>query len=323
MRAKKILKSILPQKLITIIKKSPIIQEEIPPILFNTKGERVKIIYLSSEENRHTPYSLISGRLPRKILWDRYNYGLNTHFYVGGDIFNQKGSPQKKYGILLESEAIIPEIYHKIIKQECIIKKLDIFFTHSEYMLNKYPNAKFIPGSGVWFGTKRHGGEMKENVIKTKNISMVSSKKVICPMHIFRKKVALTFANELNVDVMGTVISNNYVNINDFLSNYRYSIIIENFISPYYFTEKIMNCFASKTVPIYIGATQIGKFFNIDGIIQINKNDITSIKEAIRQCSEKDYISRKAAINDNYHRVQHYLCIEDYICENYPEVITD
>ena len=48
------------------------------------------------------------------------------------------------------------------------------------------------------------------------------------------------------------------------------ALIIENDITPYFFTEKITNCFISQTIPVYLGATQIHKFFNTDGIITIS-----------------------------------------------------
>ena len=46
-----------------------------------------------------------------------------------------------------------------------------------------------------------------------------------------------------------------------------YSVVIENHIDDIWFTEKICNCFATKTVPIYYGARDIGNHFYEDGII--------------------------------------------------------
>ena len=61
-----------------------------------------------------------------------------------------------------------------------------------------------------------------------------------------------------------------FVNINNTLTRYRYSIAIENDVTSYFFTEKITNCFASLTIPIYLGASCVDKFFNKDGIIKID-----------------------------------------------------
>ena len=69
-------------------------------------------------------------------------------------------------------------------------------------------------------------------------------------MHVFRKQIAKHLILNDNVDVMGKVV-NKYVSCEDIYRDYMYSIAIENTIEPFYFTEKILNCFASKTIPIY------------------------------------------------------------------------
>ena len=38
----------------------------------------------------------------------------------------------------------------------------------------------------------------------------------------------------------------------------------------FYFTEKLLDCFATGTIPVYLGAPDIGKVFNIDGIITLS-----------------------------------------------------
>ena len=71
------------------------------------------------------------------------------------------------------------------------------------------------------------------------------------------------------------------------------------------------------TIPIYFGATKINNFFNTDGIIQPPLLNIESVDKIIKNCNERDYSERLSAIIDNYDRVQKYLCIEDFIWENY------
>lgn len=99
-----------------------------------------------------------------------------------------------------------------------------------------------------------------------------------------------------------------------------YHIAIENQISNGYFTEKITNCFLSMTVPIYIGAVDIAKYFNIDGIIYIKEPSFEAIEKALKICRKEDYEARKEAIIDNFHRVQKYLLKEDYMYNEYTEL---
>ena len=39
--------------------------------------------------------------------------------------------------------------------------------------------------------------------------------------------------------------------------------------SDLYFTEKLLDCFATGTIPVYLGAPDIDKHFNKDGIINL------------------------------------------------------
>ena len=88
---------------------------------------------------------------------------------------------------------------------------------------------------------------------------------------------------------------------------YRYSVVVENYIAPFYFTEKIMNCFAAETIPIYLGATQIDKFFNPDGIIKISVEDCDNIEEILKKCTVEEYERRLPAVIDNFRRTQQYI----------------
>ena len=117
-------------------------------------------------------------------------------------------------------------------------------------------------------------------------------------------------------------INNQNIKIAESLTNYRYSFAIENNINEFYFTEKLLNCFASMKIPIYLGAEKIDKFFNKDGIIIIKEKDLENIDNIIDKCNKADYEDRKEAILDNFERVKKYLCVEDFLYETYPELFS-
>ena len=50
-----------------------------------------------------------------------------------------------------------------------------------------------------------------------------------------------------------------------------FSIAIENASYETYFTEKLLDCFATGTIPVYYGAPDIGDYFNKDGIIDLSE----------------------------------------------------
>jgi hypothetical protein len=289
------------------------------PSLYNSNGQKIKTLFLSDERAKSWPYGFVTGRYPRYIFWDRNNYGLNNHVYSHERILKPLGKPARKFAFFIEGETIDPSSYTIFDKHPGLDKDYQCIFTHSAKFLDKYSNALFIPSGGVYYGAKAHGGKLnpEQYKLKSKNISIVSSNKELCDLHKFRIDIARRYKNSSLADTFGTFDGGSYIKIADSLEKYRYSIVVENDITPYRFTEKILNCFASMTVPIYIGATKIGDFFNLDGIIQISSPQIDGIDKAIADCNETDYIARLPAIMENYNRVADFLCIEDYIWNHY------
>lgn len=326
MRLRNKIKNLLPQSLITAYKKRllyadisfPEVRE---PEIYNRNGELVRTFYLC-DVNCGLDESFTADQMPMHILWDRARYNLPIHFYSDDMIWINKGQPKKKFAILLEPKSLQSRKYNAILKDPAILDDYDALFTFSTELLDKIPKALPYITGGVYIGTKSGGGCICDSQYekKTKNISMVASDKRSCELHVLRYNLAKYLDRNSSVDCFGTFKSNNRIKIWDSLGDYRYSIVMENEIDDYWITERICNCFASMTVPIYLGSPIIGEFFNIDGIICISPDDINSIEKVIEQCSEEDYFRRLPAIIDNFERVKNYSCKEDWIYNHYKEL---
>lgn len=59
----------------------------------------------------------------------------------------------------------------------------------------------------------------------------------------------------------------------DVLCNSKYAIAYENFQNDYYWTEKIIDCYLSFTMPLYFGCNSIENFFPKNSFIQIDPQD--------------------------------------------------
>ena len=94
-----------------------------------------------------------------------------------------------------------------------------------------------------------------------------------------------------------------------------FSIVIENFIDDLYFTEKILNCFATGTIPIYLGARNINSIFDKNGILQFSS--LEEFNNIIDKLSENEYHSRIEAVKYNFNKCLEFKSIEDYIYEKY------
>lgn len=79
-----------------------------------------------------------------------------------------------------------------------------------------------------------------------------------------------------------------------------FHIAIENTSIKNYFTEKLIDCFQTKTVPIYYGCKNIGDYFNIAGILVVN-----GVEEMVAVCNTltpEMYNDMLPAMEDNYNR---------------------
>ncbi|MBO6088105.1 hypothetical protein J6P92_07170 [bacterium] len=276
--------------------------------IYNSDGQKMRTFFIRDIHFAH------NQRMESKyFIWDRYNIGLNTHFYTHNSMLQTMGNPARKYGVLIESETIVPEDYNIFKKHKGLEKDFDLIFTYSDRILQTVDNARLVPLNAFNFAK-----EFDDTLYlrKSKNISMLSSNKAMCDMHKFRINLAYQCKNSGLVDTFGTFDGGARVPDDaEVFKDYRYAVCVENDITPYYFTERLMLLFALQTVPVYLGATKIDKFFNPDGIIQINKN--SDIEKVLKMCTKEEYERRLPAISENYEKSKKYANPFDYMAEKY------
>lgn len=323
---KKVIKNILPYG---FVKKrestNEIVQPRVSmPEVYNAYGNRMRVYFLKDSTFISSPYSATAGAKPKYLLWDRANYGLNYHFYTDFDLLKENyGKPIKKYAIQIEGESTMSHQYNQILDDPAVVSDYEVLFTHNDKLLQAVPNAKPFVYGGIWYGTEAGGGIVDENAYekKSRNISMIASWKRLSYFHNLRYELAQKYDKDTRVDCYGSFRNGVSEKVSLSLTDYRYSIVIECEMSSYFITEKVMNCFASMTVPIYIGTPYIKNFFNMDGIILVLPEQIDELDEILNHCCEEDYQERIVAIKDNFNRVQKYNCIEDYLFEEYEDIL--
>jgi len=99
----------------------------------------------------------------------------------------------------------------------------------------------------------------------------------------------------------------------DVFGDSMFGIAIENVNQHNYFTEKIIDLFLLKTIPIYWGCSNIGNFFEKEGIIHVqNVDDIIKISNEL----DKNYYNeRKEIININWKRALDFIDYEQRIAD--------
>ena len=104
------------------------------------------------------------------------------------------------------------------------------------------------------------------------------------------------------------------------LAPYAYSLAIENFSGPDYWTEKIADCFLAWTVPIYYGCTNLEKYFPEESFIRIDidkpEESIRTIKQTLREDSWGKRVKALTEARDLVlKKYQFFPCIAGYIRE--------
>jgi hypothetical protein len=132
---------------------------------------------------------------------------------------------------------------------------------------------------------------------------MITSDKKITEQHRFRYDFAQK--NKDKFDLYGRGF-NEIENKEDGLKDYMFSISIENDTYDTYFTEKILDCFATGTIPVYKGTKNITKYFDKEGIIFLDDTNIEELNEYL-------YKSKIEHVKNNFEIVKNYLLPEDII----------
>ena len=146
---------------------------------------------------------------------------------------------------------------------------------------------------------------------KSKRLSFITSNKTFTDGHKFRVSCVDTLrAHNSRVDIFGVGYNMIPAKI-DGLKDYKYSIAIENGVYKNYFTEKILDCFLTGTIPIYKGCTNLGDFFNMDGVIVFETQE--ELLEIVAYLENNDYSIPKDALEDNYLRALKYQYDNDGI----------
>ena len=212
-------------------------------------------------------------------------------------------SGKPTYIWLLESKQIIPQYYQWIIDNyEFVTSRVDGIFSCDKELCAKYPKISYSVINAVPWVQDRKVHE------KTKLVSMIASNKRMCEGHARRLQFVDKFRDKLDFYGRGF---NEISCKEDGLRDYMFSVGIENAVYDTYFTEKLTDCFACGTIPIFYGCKGVTEYFNEDGIIFLDDDfDLSTLTEDL-------YYSKIDAIKDNFERSINLPVAEDYLYTEY------
>lgn len=204
------------------------------------------------------------------------------------------------YAWLLESKTIQPDLIKYFLNDtQNKIEPFVKIFTHNQKLLNLNNKFVFLYPTHYW---------VDENKLteKSKLVSMIASTKKATKMQKTRNKYAKKMENKIDVFGEGR---NLIQKKEEGLSEYYFSIVIENDLTNNYFSEKILDCFAMKTIPIYLGSRNIKNYFDINGIIWFDQFKLNKLTEEL-------YFSKIESVERNYRLVKNFKMPEDVIVDH-------
>lgn len=251
----------------------------------------------------------------RPDMWDNNS---EVVCYVDTHTRETPNNSDKQVALLIEPRSIQRDVY---LKMKDNYKNFKYVFTHDSKLLKKLPNAKPIIWGGCWC--------KNENPIKDKFIGMLYSHKKFTPLHKVRYKIGELYKEIENIDVYGPYKDNERIDPMIAHERYKYVVVIENYIDDIWITEKIIDAFATKTIPIYLGARDINKYFNKNGIIQVEdeKELIKTINTMLNNVEYwNDYyndIHIQETIEENYEISKKYWNFEEWFYKTYEKEISE
>ncbi len=242
--------------------------------------------------------------------WPNIEVEFNKPIELFVDNFNGYNPNNNTFKILWvkESEEISKFKSHAIANSE----KFDAIITYDDEVLEKCDNSYFMEFGTSWIQ------DFNINTNKSFSISHLTGFKEYTEGHLMRKKLyykqnkikkPLEFYISQHGGVDNAFNNKSLGESKNPLFDSQFHVCIENSRQNNFFTEKLIDCFVMKTIPIFWGCNNIEKFFDTRGFfIANNFEDIIDICNSL---NENTYKEKEEFINKNFELSQKYITIID------------
>lgn len=197
-------------------------------------------------------------------------------------------------------------------------------FTHNQDLLDTLPGKSFVmPLASTWIKNYKFPDKKFE-------VSTLVGGKRMADGHLLRQK--LWFKEDRITVPKKFFLSGNFGGIENYKNNpilgqdkaplfdSQFHICIENTKRRNWFTEKLIDCLQTKTVPIYYGCPNIGDWFDTRGFIIVN--DLNEIIDACNRLTPDTYNEMFSYVEENYNRSINYASIDEMLKNKIIEIIS-
>lgn len=242
----------------------------------------------------------VYGFIPKEFLVD-LNFSCKVVIDPPISYFNTLQTERLFYEkmVLIQCE---PKAVNNVTKQ--IIdnhRYFDKIYCYDEDVLSVCDNSELFHFGSCWALSDKVGewitqeSQFVEKKLDKKfKVSFIKSNKNFLEGHILRNSIPSLLKNK---EFEGLFLQNIPIKFPLFEDS-MFHITIENVKEKNYFTEKIVDCFMTRTIPIYWGCPNIGDVFEKKGIITFET--VNELELILNNLGEQDYINRLNYIEKNY-----------------------
>jgi len=243
----------------------------------------------------------LSRYMDPKLNWKKNLSSYDICIYTDKLCFGDLDIDKNNYAWIIEPPIINGENYINIVKQHKKFSKVFSYYINLDHQID---NFIYIPHGGTWL--------RQEDIaihIKDKIVSCIFSNKDWNGYHRMRHRIYERLKNDSTIDFFGTGCDKPIEYKITGLKNYMFSIVVENSIENDYFTEKLIDCFLTGTIPIYCGTKNVTKYFDEKGIIFFDGDE--DLPDILLKINSEYYQQHIKNIQHNFNAAHEYI---------YPEI---
>lgn len=231
-----------------------------------------------------------------------YNY-----FYTDNAILSRDHFARNAVAWLLEPRCLRPENYEAAKEKAHHFKAV---LSYDKEFLKEVPNGRWYALGGSSISLDKWGVYPK-----TKDVCLFVSGKRTTEGHQLRHEIAAEF--EGRIDIYGEGVGRPVSSKFEVLKDYKYCVVVESCYIRDYFSEKLIDCFAVGTIPIYLSyTTGLSIVLGVEKFLTLEQ--LTLLLDAIKKFDF--YILKAMKIQTNLFDAKHYRICEDWIYEHHGDL---
>lgn len=225
----------------------------------------------------------------QKPQQSRYHLGLFVDYSATTGLNYLRYPKSRRVALLSEPNSSMP-----FVDNSTLCRRFSVILTHDARLINRGSPFVEFP-----FGTSFVSSVLKSQhqFDKSRLLSMIGAPHPNPKAgHVLRNQVIDALRHRHDVDCFGRGVQ--WIDSKlEGLSDYAFSIAIENCNRDFYFTEKIIDCFLTDTVPIYWGCPGIERYFDRRGMLVFD--DLSELDQIISGLNYEKYSEMLPFVRQN------------------------